>query len=158
MAIWALTIFKGGQAIVPLDRYRSHDDALLPSQAMILWPFTNLADPRIKLGDGWLRFHAEPLSKEPQKLGLACRRQWAAHFQHDEVFVKRFNYVEGATYPDMGSSCEIYVAADFMEVETLSPLSRLQPGQSIEHTESWELHSIAGTELEAFLANQNLLP
>src|SRR5579862_5911460 len=41
VAPWALTVFRGGTAIVPLAPFRSHGDALLPSQPLVLWPFTD---------------------------------------------------------------------------------------------------------------------
>jgi hypothetical protein len=153
LAVWALTIFKGGEAYVPLEPFRSHDDALWPSQAMILWPFTELADPRIHLGNGWLNLKSEPIHPAPQKLGFANRQRWAAHYGSGELFIKRFNYCEGANYPDMGSNCEFYVAGEFMELESLSPISRLQPGESVEHVETWELRSATEDNLAATLAS-----
>jgi hypothetical protein len=157
LAVWTLTIFRGGQAFVPLDPYRSHGDALLPSQPLILWPFTNLADPRLKLGDGWLRMTSDASMPEPQKLGLANHQRWAAHVGDGEVFIKRFNYCDGAVYPDLGSNCEIYTAGEFMEVESLGPLARLKEGESLEHAEDWELHSLNGRDPEEFLTQKTQL-
>jgi len=55
------------------------------------------------------------------------------------LFVKRFDFVENAAYPDMNSNTEIYTAGSFVEVESLSPLQRLQAGEAIVYTERWQL-------------------
>jgi hypothetical protein len=42
------------------------------------------------------------------------------------------------TYPDSGSNAEVYCDNNVIELETLGPLGRLAPGQSVLHTETWE--------------------
>jgi hypothetical protein len=46
----------------------------------------------------------------------------------------------------MNSNTEIYTAGAFVEVESLSPLQKLQTGESIVYTEKWQLHENAGVE------------
>jgi hypothetical protein len=53
--------------------------------------------------------------------------------------VKRFDVVLNAAYPDMNSNTEIYMAGGFIEVETLAPLQKVQPGETAEHAERWFL-------------------
>ena len=55
------------------------------------------------------------------------------------LFVKRFDYTEGARYPDSGCNTEVFTAASFIELESLSPLKYLEPGETIEHVERWQL-------------------
>ena len=45
----------------------------------------------------------------------------------------------GAVYPDYGVSYETYTNDYMMEMESLSPLTRLEPGDTINHLEEWEL-------------------
>ena len=46
-----------------------------------------------------------------------------------------------AKYPDFGSNFEIFANDNFLELETLSPLLTVAPGDSIEHVEEWYLLS-----------------
>jgi hypothetical protein len=43
-------------------------------------------------------------------------------------------------YPDLGCNLETYTDADMLEIETLSPLTLLGAGASVEHLETWSLH------------------
>jgi hypothetical protein len=67
------------------------------------------------------------------------KQKWAAYQLNNQLFVKQFDYLEGALFPDYNSNNEVYTQADFIELETLGPLERLNPGQSAKHVERWEL-------------------
>jgi hypothetical protein len=56
------------------------------------------------------------------------------------LFVKRAKYETQSPYFDFGSSSECYCNDKFIELETLAPISTLQPGASAEHIETWELY------------------
>jgi hypothetical protein len=137
---WALTIMNGGgEVIVPHEPYKSHDEYLLPARALALWHYTDLSDPRWTLGRKYIRLKTNAELKEPQKIGIGNAQGWAAYLRNRTLFVKRFPWVEGATYPDFGSNMETYTAGNFIELETLAPLTRLAPGRSAEHVERWFL-------------------
>lgn len=141
LAPWALTIMRGGGVtILPQEPYISHDDYLLPARPLVLWHFTNLADPRWTLGEKYIRLRTDDNLEEPQKIGAANKQGWMAYHRNDTLFVKRFAYKEGATYPDQGCNCETYTAASFMEVETLGPMHHLEPGECAVHVENWNLY------------------
>ena len=140
VAPWALTIMNGGgEVIVPHEPYRSHDDYLLPARPLALWHYTDLSDSRWTLGRKYIRLRTNAQLKEPQKIGIGNTQGWAAYLRNRTLFVKRFAWVAGATYPDFGSNTETYTAGTFIELETLAPLSRLGPGSSAEHVERWFL-------------------
>jgi hypothetical protein len=40
----------------------------------------------------------------------------------------------------LGCTFEIFTNADFLELETLGPLTTLAPDQSVSHTERWSAH------------------
>jgi hypothetical protein len=40
----------------------------------------------------------------------------------------------------MGSSSECYCNDKFLELETLAPITKIEPGASVTHTETWELY------------------
>lgn len=149
MSAWALTILRGGgYVLVPQEPFGPHPEFLQPARPMVLWRFTDLADPRWKLGSRWIRLHADPSRTEPQKVGVGNRRGWAAYLGEDTLFVKRFPWVEGAPYPDMGCNTETFTAGAFVEVESLSPLARVEPGGVLEHVERWELERADGRALD----------
>ena len=153
IAAWALTILDGGTCLLPLEPYRSHGDALLPSQPLVLWPFTDLTDPRLRIEPRSIRVSTEPASDEPQKIGLANGREWAGYLHDSTLFVKRYSMLRGETYPDFGVNTEVFVKGRFMELETLGPLRRLAAGEALEHVERWSLVANVGKdELAAHLA------
>jgi hypothetical protein len=141
MACWALSAMnRGGVAIFPQEPYQSHDEELLPVRPMVLWGYTNLTDPRWMLGKSFLTLRQDVTLKEPQKLGIQNRQGWAAYAHNGALFLKRFAYEKTRTYPDFGCNNETYTNDAFLELETLGPLEKVEPGQSITHTEHWWLY------------------
>jgi hypothetical protein len=141
LAPWALTIVgAGGEALVPQEPYRPHAESLLPVRTMALWSYTDLGDTRLHLGRRFIRVRSDTAMTEPFKIGLANAQRWAAWHRDGTLFLKRFPYAHDALYPDMGSNTEIYTAGDFMELESLGPMIRLDPGASVEHLERWHLY------------------
>jgi hypothetical protein len=141
LAPWALTIMNGGgTAIVPQEPYKKHEDALLPARAVVLWHYTDLSDSRFKIGPKFIRLSTNVAMKEPQKVGVMNKAGWAAYARQGTVFVKRYPFEDGAAYPDYGCNTEVYTSSNFIEVETLGPLTSLAPGATAEHTERWSLH------------------
>ena len=158
-APWALTIMRGGgTAIFPQEPYISWDDYLLPARPLVLWHYTDLSDARWSIGKKFIRLTTDVGANHPQKAGMLNKQGWAAYRHEGTLFVKRFAYEEGASYPDYGCNCETYTAGDFIEVETLAPLTRLEPGASVEHVEHWKLFAVeldggaSEDELEAALS------
>ena len=74
-----------------------------------------------------------------QKIGILNRQGWSAYFHSGSLFVKRFSYEKGKEYPDLGCNNEIYTDGTFLELETLGPLEKVEPGQSITYQEDWWL-------------------
>jgi hypothetical protein len=65
---------------------------------------------------------------------------WVAYLNSGVLFVKRFDYREGAVYPDRGTRYQTFSYQEMLEMETVGELVTLQPGESAELKESWELH------------------
>jgi hypothetical protein len=139
LAPWAITIMRSGEAILPLEPWRSHDQALLPAQPVVRWEFTDFTDPRWTIGRKYIRVTTDASLLEPQKIGLLNKRGWCAHFHGGTLFVKRFPHIDGAAYPDHGCNNEVYVEGDYLEIESLGPLKPLAPRESVEHVEQWEI-------------------
>ena len=140
LAPWSLTIMRGGgTTMIPQEPYRSHDDYLLPARPLVLWHFTDLTDTRWNIGKELIQLSTDDPVPEPQKIGVMNKQGWLAYSWKDLLFVKEFEYLAGANYPDYGSNCETYTAGDFMEIESLGPMQVLQPGEAATHRERWHL-------------------
>ena len=137
LAVWSISAMSAsGKEVVPQTR---RDTGLLPNRTMVLWPYTRLDDPRISLGDKYIILRQDPFAKGPLKFGTSNEQGWAAYFNHGHLFVKHYEHKEDAVYPDFGVSYETYTNDLMLEMETLSPLTILEPGSGIEHSEAWEL-------------------
>jgi len=140
LAPWALTVMgEGAKAIIPLPARGSQDENLLPTSAMSLWAYTDMADPRWTWGRGHVMLQQDPALSDPQKLGAMVPDGWAAAARLGNLFVKRFRHDPCARYPDWGCSVETYTNADMLELETVAPLVKLEPGCAVEHVEDWFL-------------------
>ncbi len=150
LAVWASTVMNGGgETIVPQEPYRSHGACLDPARPLVLWYFTDLSDPRWTLGRKYIRLRTDPERPEPQKIGVLNKQGWCGYLRQGTLFVKRFAYEPGAAYTDYNSNNETYTTRNYMEVESLGAMRRLEPDQSVEHTEHWSLFrnvSLGATE------------
>jgi hypothetical protein len=90
-------------------------------------------------GNRYIIVRAEMSS--PFKVGFPNPRGWLAYWLDGTLFVKRTAYNVNAEYYDFGSSSECYCNDHFLELETLAPISKLAPGESVTHTETWELYA-----------------
>jgi hypothetical protein len=140
LATWALSMMApGGTAIIPLPPRRPHPEALQPVNTLALWAYTDMADPRWTWGRRYILLRQDATATSPQKAGAWIPDGWAAYARHGHLFVKTFAPDPGATYPDLGCSTEVFTNAQMLELETLGPLVRLQPGAAVEHVEHWHL-------------------
>lgn len=140
LAPWSLSVMaQGGVAVLPLPPRGSHAENLQPTSTLTLWAYTNMSDPRWTWGEKYVLLRQDPGMEAPQKIGASVPDGWAAYARDGHLFVKTFRTIPGARYPDLGCSAEIFTNADFLEVESLAPLVKLQPGAAVEHTEHWFL-------------------
>lgn len=139
LAPWALTVMDvGGLAIVPLPEKRSHNDCLTPGFPLVIWPYTDFTDPRLKLGSRYITLRQDP-QLSPIKFGMALQEGWAAYMVHDLLFVKYFDYLPNADYPDFGCNFETFTNEEMLEVESLAPMVTLASGEEVEHVETWRI-------------------
>jgi len=148
LAPWGPTVMApGGVEIIPLPAKYNHPGHpsrakspadYAPNQELVLWPYFDFADARWTFGKKYI-FLRQDANKGPTKIGLAHREGWVAYLNSGVLFVKRFDYREGATYPDLGTRYQTFSNEDMLEMETVGELATLQPGQSAELIESWEL-------------------
>ncbi|PTY01440.1 hypothetical protein DB346_11845 [Verrucomicrobia bacterium LW23] len=158
---WSLSVMApGGTAIIPQPPFMPHPteappadpsvppqpvnyDDFLPNRNLILWPFTVLSDPRYTMGrDFWVVRHQD--GAPATKFGILHKQGWVAYQLGDMVFSKKVPYVPGAEYPDGGVNFELFTNTAILELECLSPLGALQPGDTRTLVELWRLDATPG--------------
>ena len=143
LAPWSLTILRsGGWIVIPQEPFRSHDEVLLPARPMVLWHFTDLTDPRYRIGSKLLELECNEKFPTPTKIGVLNKLGWAGYYSNGLLFIKEFDFKPDASYPDYGCNCEAYTQAGFVELESLGPMKWLRPGESTEHWERWKLTAL----------------
>jgi hypothetical protein len=140
-AAWAPTMMaQNGIAVTGFPPRGTHPENLEPSNPLIMWPFTDLRDPRWTFLRKYLVLRQDPSNSNPTKLGHFNVNTWAAYLLGSDLFVKRYSAAAGLEYPDMGCSYQTFTRDDMLEMETLGPITRVAPGEWLEHKEQWFLH------------------
>jgi hypothetical protein len=138
LAPWAITQFRlGGTAILPMPVGNVDAAGLLHNRQMSFWSYTRLNDPRLSLRDDYILFHADALP--PFKLGYFNSHGWLAYYVDGVLFRKTFDAQTDLHYPDNNCNAEMYCNAEFVELESLGPLTKLPPGAEIKHMERWDV-------------------
>jgi len=148
-APWSLAVMRpGGRALIPVDE--GPVDAFDAVRSYILWSYARFDDPRYRWGSQLIQVdHRQVRPGQPwpgsqrrrdeSKIGTDSKQGWAAYAWRDLLFLQRFPFVPGATYPDSGATIEVYSNAEYVELEHLGPLARIEPGQEIVFPEDWWL-------------------
>lgn len=138
LATWGLTVMEpGGLEIIPQPPLGQHPRDLRPNRGMVLWPYTDLSDPRYTFGEKfWLLKQDDA---PPTKIGLAHRERWVAYVLGENLFIKTFDFQANAQYPDGGCNFETFTDQDMIEIESLGPVTTLRPDETVSHVENWYL-------------------
>jgi len=140
LAPWCLSVMAAsGRAIVPQEDFIPHPDVLLPARSMVLWHFTRMNDPRFTWGDRLIQMSEDAQFDSKQKFGIRNTLGWAAYSRGTDLFIKATSLLEDAVYPDLGCNFEFFTMPGMLEVESLGPLTKLEPNAAIEHIEKWWL-------------------
>lgn len=150
----------GGVAIIPQNRAR--DEKHLPNRNVTLWPFSSFRDERLYLGDRYILAQQAPADRL-LKFGVNDVMGWAAYSNRGVTVLKRFVYAQGQAYPDFGSSLETYICNDYAELRSLSPLTTVEPGETLRYVENIALlHSqdlkfgVPEEEVDSFVRDLNI--
>lgn len=135
-ALWAVTMLNGGGVeVIPQNRENGSGKAL-PNRMLSVWPYTDLHDLRLTVSNRFVKIRHDPEMEAPLKIGLNNNLGWAAYHSGKYTIVKRFIHNTQAAYPDFGCSYETYVCGGYVEMQTLSPLYNIEPGEGIRHVEN----------------------
>jgi hypothetical protein len=139
---WVLTMMApGGTGITGFPPRGTHPEVLPPTNPLIMWAFTDLSDPRWKFTKKYLMLKSVPGNANPQKIGHHNPKTWGAYSLNGDLFIKRYDASPRAQdHPDFGSFYETFTNADFLEIETMGPLTKVPSGGTLEHVERWSIH------------------
>ncbi len=138
---WTLTMMApGGVAISGFPPRGKHPINLEATNPLVMWAYTDLADKRLTFTRKYLLLRQDPGNSEAEKLGTFNPDTWAAYLLNGEAFVKQTKADPSKIYPDFGCSFETFTNNEFLEIETLGPMTKVPPGKSVEHVEHWSLH------------------
>ena len=167
LAAWLPSVMApGGVEVIPLPAHHPHPGPVKPetkpsdygpSVTMILWPYFEFTDKRWSFGDKYITLRQDG-KKGPTKLGFGHRLGWVGYLNGGTLFVKRFGYQEGATYPDNGCNYETFTKEEFLEMESLAPVVTLKPGEKAELVENWELTPGVEDFTDEVGIDKNILP
>jgi hypothetical protein len=139
---WVLSMMApGGTGITGFPPRGTHPEVLPPTNPLIMWAFTDLSDPRWKFTKKYLMLRQDPNNPSPQKIGHHNPKTWGAYSLNGQLFIKRYDASPRAQdHPDFGSSYETFTNAQFLEIETMGPLTKVPAGGTLEHVERWSIH------------------
>ncbi len=138
---WVLTMMaQGGMVVSGFPPRGTHPQNLEVTNPLAMWAYTDLSDPRWKFTKKFLTLRQDPNNSNAQKIGMFNNDTWAAYLLNGEAFVKRATPDPSKTYPDFGCSFETFTNNEFLEIETLGPMTKVQPEQTVEQTEHWALY------------------
>lgn len=150
LAPWAITMLRPhSTAILPQQLGTIDKDGFLPNRNFSLWAYSRWDDPRLQLGDQYIKIKADG-SKPPFKLGYFNPYGWLAYVFEDTLFVKRFGVRRDEEYPDYGCNAEVYTNDQMIELESLGALVDLKPHEEIVHTETWEVYETENIPKDLF--------
>jgi hypothetical protein len=140
-APWVLTMMaQGGMVVSGFPPRGTHPKDLAATNPLVMWAYTDLSDPRWKFTKKYMTLKQDPNNSNAQKLGTFNVDTWAAYLLNGEAFVKRAKADPTKTYTDFGCSFETFTNNDFLEIETLGPMTKVQPEQTVEQVEHWGLY------------------
>jgi hypothetical protein len=154
---WCLSVLAGGgTAFVPQPPYQPHPSELpsgqkfslsdfLPNRQLILWPFTDLADPRITLHGQYWTLQQRPASRA-FKIGFRHTEGWIGCLLGNLFFAKWIHHDPLAAYPDRGSNAELFTNGDILELESLAPDRPLAGGETATHIEWWHVGRLPASQ------------
>ena len=136
-ALWPISVMApGGTEHIPLGRYES---GFRPTHRISCWHYTCLGDERATYEDEQIIIQQLPIER-CYKIGVGHPAGPVQYQNKGIVFEKSYELIKDAVYPDGDVSYETYFCRQMAELEILSPLYTVAPGESAEHQETWKLY------------------
>ena len=140
MAAWSITsVDGGGLEIIPQAERQT---GVLPNRHISLWPYSDMRDARIAWGKRFISLKHDAHAKKQIKIGTNDEEGWACYLNKGQCFLLGYEHDREAEYADFGVSYETFSDDRMVEMETMSPLKLVAPGESVKHGETWRLFPI----------------
>ena len=137
IASWGLSVLNaGGTEIIPQT---TRDTGLLSNRLLALWPYADMSDERVTWGKKYIMLRQDKNNENKFKLGSTNEKGYAAYLLKDYLFIKQFDFVKDGEYPDGGMNFETFTNNYFLEMEALGTLKEIANGESVCHTERWNI-------------------
>lgn len=118
VAAWAITQFPlGGTAFLPIE---GGDTGPRPNRKVVLWPYTELDDPRLRFGEAVVIVEAR--DGPPLKIGVGPSPQRLGYLRKGWLFVKQTMSPPRGAAPDFGALSQVYLGQGFCELEGVGEL------------------------------------
>lgn len=101
--------------------------------------FKDKFDTEIKYLDGCMIINN--VVNDTVKIGTDSKKFLSAVW-HDKIFTQSFHYEENETYPDDGCPVEVFISTEFIEMELLSHLQKLEKDESLSFDIIWTLDEL----------------
>jgi hypothetical protein len=144
VAPWGITQFRlGGVALIPTGGLPASPGPQA-DRSLILWPYTNPADPRLSWREQAVLVHA--VAGPQFKIGSGPRPGRLGYFIDRHLFTKDIPSAGPGVYPDRGAIGQLYLNDAFCELESVGAITTLEPGASVSHREVWSIEECPDVE------------
>lgn len=138
-SLWCVSVVApGGTEYIALGH---QEDGMAHWHRISWWDHTCLGDVRATYKKDEIIIEHLPID-EKYKIGVAHPVEPVRYINQGIVFEKEYELQPDKEYPDGNVSFETFFCRHMAEIESLSPLYTLAPGESAEHTEIWRLYKV----------------
>lgn len=136
VSLWSISVMApGGVEIIPLE---TGEGGMAPISRFSFWDHTNPGDSRAEYRKDRIILKHQPIS-DRYKIGVGHPVSPVRYELNETVFLKHFDVKKEQRYPDGNVSFETFMSQYMVEIESLSPMLTIQPEETAEHQEVWEL-------------------
>ena len=133
-SLWGINTLAGGTGEIEFNGSGKYS----PTRTVTLWRQTNLADPRLEFSENLVHVSHQRLSNY-FKIGVFSASGRIIHRNFDQVFEIQTQPISMNQCADGGVNVEVYMNRNFMELETLGPLTTISPGETANVSEIWHI-------------------
>lgn len=133
-SLWGINTLAGGTGEIEFIGSGKYS----PTRTVTLWRQTNLADSRLTFSDDLVRVSHKPLSNY-FKIGVYSSSGRIVHHNYGQELEIQMQPASMDQCADGGVNVEVYMNRNFMELETLGPLTTISPGASVTVREIWRI-------------------
>jgi len=137
-AVWCISVAAAdGTLVIPMN---TNDTGLLHNRNISVWPYTDLSDKRLRFGNKYVTVKQDTAATRPLKIGFDLNAGQVYYVLGNDIFCKKYeNNHPNGVYPDNNVSFETYTNDVMIEIENLSEVKRVAPGDCNSMTETWSL-------------------